>query len=105
MYCPDCGVRLRVVSTEHHNGAAYRYLRCSTCATNFKSVELFTHLVPTEYQRTGDNPATRIYSDEDIRLMRQMHSEGKSRTYVADVFGTTPDYVSDIVNYRRRTTA
>lgn len=105
MYCPDCEVRLRVVCTEHHNGAAYRYLSCGTCGTKHKSVEVFSHLAPEAYQRAGNNPATRIYSDDDIRRMRQMNSEGKSRTYIADVFGTTPDYVSAVVNGRRRTTA
>lgn len=101
MQCPECDVRLRVVSTEHIAGATYRYLRCNTCAVNFKSIELFSHLAPEEYRRHPDkgNP---IYTDDDIRKMRKLHRQGKSPAYIADVFGSTSRYVSAIVQGRRR---
>ena len=104
MQCPECNVRLSVMSTEHHSGATYRYLRCGTCGTKHRSVELFNHLAPKEYRR---KPGTSnvIYTDDDIKHMRELHSQGKSRTYIADLFGSTPAYVSDVLQGRRRSSA
>lgn len=104
MQCPDCDVRLRVVSTERINGATYRYLRCNTCATKFQSIELFSHLAPEAYRR---KPGTSnvIYTDDDIKHMRELHNQGKSRTYIADLFGSTPAYVRDVLQGRRRSSA
>tara|TARA_R110000751_G_scaffold169032_2_gene275125 strand:+ start:1022 stop:1252 length:231 start_codon:yes stop_codon:yes gene_type:complete len=46
-----------------------------------------------------------IYTDEDVREMVAMWEEGYSGIHIAELYGTSTGYVSNIVNGMSRTAA
>ena len=109
MKCRQCSSKnTRVTCTEHYPTFTKRYCRCLDCKAKFRTIEQYQDLKPgpplgtprTRNISRGESHGNVIFKECDIRLMRTLFQQGETLKFIAHKYGTSPSYVSKIVNYK-----
>jgi hypothetical protein len=107
--CRFCGCQTRVVSTEQRAEGAHRWLRCLHCNQITRTLEEYFPRKPGAKRgsrRPGTGPkgsqnASAVLTEDNVRLMRQLHRDGASVKEIAQRFGMNRDHTSRILNRKQ----
>jgi DNA invertase Pin-like site-specific DNA recombinase len=105
MKCPECNsLNTRVTCTEQLEASTKRYCRCLDCKHKYRTYERY------EKYRRGPKPGGRlldtqgskngfaVLTEDNIREIRQLKSQGKTNFHISVVYGINRGHVSRIVN-------
>jgi hypothetical protein len=105
MKCLKCDSKnTRVTCTEHNETFTKRYCRCLDCSHRFRTIERY------EKYRRGPKPGGKlldtqgvnngfaVLTEDNIRDIRGLKSQGQSNRQIAATYGINSAHVSRIVN-------
>ena len=107
MQCPKCGAITRVTNTLHHDSGLRirRFRTCTECSHTFRTTQTVEkidndgrlwHFSDTRARGAGHGKS--VFTDDDIRRMREMWKTGKhTQTELSVIFGCSRNNVSHII--------
>lgn len=104
MKCRYCNSKnTRVICTNHFDRYTKRYCKCLNCNAKFRTVEKYELPKPGPLpgcfsQTKGQANGRSVFKESDIRMMRLLRLQGKTVKSIAEKYGISTSYTSEILN-------